>query len=122
MAVGTAPPTFPVEWNDREDAQLTWFRDEMHFPEPLTPLTVTLLLDTFDEGNPLACDELCMPMTGLLYRSFNGYAYNMTRPVPEAEMPARMERNKQVMTERMDNLRVDRISIKRLLPETGEVQ
>jgi pyruvate,water dikinase len=106
MAVDTAPPTFPVEWNDREDAQLTWFRDEMHFPEPLTPLTVTLLLDTFDEGNPLACDELCMPMTGLLYRSFNGYAYNMTRPVPEAEMPARMERNKQVMTERMDNLRL----------------
>jgi rifampicin phosphotransferase len=105
MAVDTAPATFPVEWNSPEDAQLTWFRDEMHFPEPLTPLTVTLLLDTFDEGNPLACEELAMPMTGLLYGSFNGYAYNMTRPVSEAEMPARMERNEQVMPERMDNLR-----------------
>ena len=105
MGVETASPTFPVEWKNPEDAQLTWFRDEMHFPEPLTPLTVTLLLDTFDEGNPRACDELAMPMTGLLYGSFNGYAYNVTRPVPEAEMPARMERNKQVMSERMDNLR-----------------
>ena len=105
MAVDTEPPTFPVEWKNPEDAQLTWFRDEMHFPEPLTPLTVTLLLDTFDEGNPLACDELAMPMTGLLYSGFNGYAYSVTRPVPEAEMPARMERNKQVMHERMDNLR-----------------
>jgi phosphohistidine swiveling domain-containing protein len=105
MAVDTAARTFPIEWKNPEDAQLTWFRDEMHFPEPLTPLTVTLLLDTFDEGNPLACDELAMPMTGLLYGSFNGYAYNVTRPVPEGEMPARMERNKQVMPERMDNLR-----------------
>ena len=105
MALDTAPPTFPVEWKNPEDAQLTCFRDEMHFPEPLTPLTVTLLLETFDEGNPRACDELAMPMTGLLYGWFNGYAYNVTRPVPEAEMPARMERNNQVMTERMDNLR-----------------
>jgi pyruvate,water dikinase len=105
MAVDTAPPTFPVEWKNPEDAQLTWFRDEMHFPEPLTPLTLTLLLETFDEGNPLACDELAMPMSGLVYGWFNGYAYNMTRPVPEAEMRARMERAQQVMTERMDNLR-----------------
>ena len=43
MAIDTAPPTFPVEWNTPDDAQLTWFRDEMHFPEPLTPLTLTLL-------------------------------------------------------------------------------
>ncbi len=105
MAVDTAAPPFPVEWRNPEDAQLTWFRDEMHFPEPLTTLTVTLLLDTFDIGNPLACEELAMPMAGLVYGWFNGYAYNMTRPVPEAEMPARMERNKQVMPERMDNLR-----------------
>jgi rifampicin phosphotransferase len=105
MAVETASPAFPVEWRNPEDAQLTWFRDEMHFPEPLTPLTITLLLDTFDEGNPLACDELAMPMAGLLFGAFNGYAYNVTHPVPEAEMPARMERNKQVMPERMDNLR-----------------
>jgi pyruvate,water dikinase len=119
MAVETTSPSFPVEWKEPEDAQLTWFRDEMHFPEPLTPLTVTLLFDTFDEGNPLACDELAMPMAGLLYGSFNGYAYNVTRPVPEAEMPARMERNKQVMPERMDNLR--RLWDERYLPRVVEL-
>jgi rifampicin phosphotransferase len=119
MTVESVPPTFPVEWREPEDAQLTWFRDEMHFPEPLTPLTVTLLLGTFDEGNPLACDELAMPMAGLLYSGFNGYAYNVTRPVPEAEMPARMERNKQVMPERMDNLR--RLWDEQYLPRVSEL-
>jgi rifampicin phosphotransferase len=124
MAVDTAPPTFPVDWKNPEDAQFTWFRDEMHFPEPLTPLTLTLLLETFDEGNPLACDELAMPMTGLLYGWFNGYAYNMTRPIPEAEMPARMERHQQVMTERMDNLRRlwDEDYLNRVLELTANIE
>lgn len=119
MGVQTESPTFPVEWKNPEDAQLTWFRDEMHFPEPLTPLTTTLLFDTFDEGNPLACEELAMPMAGLFCGAFNGYAYNVTRPVPEAEMPARIERNKQVMPERMDTLR--RLWDDRYLPRVVEL-
>jgi rifampicin phosphotransferase len=105
MTVESASPKFTVEWRDPEDERMTWFRDEMHFPEPLTPLTVTLLFDTFNVGNPLACDELAMPMAALLTSAFNSYAYNVTRPVPEAEMPGRIERNKQVMPERMENLR-----------------
>jgi phosphohistidine swiveling domain-containing protein len=123
MTVDTATPTFPVEWKNPDDAQVTWFRDEMHFPEPLTPLTQTLLLETFDEGNPLACDELAMPMSGLLYGWFNGYAYNMTRPVPESEMPARMERHQQVMPERMDNLRRlwDEQYLQRVVELTDEI-
>jgi pyruvate,water dikinase len=123
MIVETPAPPFPVEWSDPADAEKSWFRDAMHFPEPLTPLTVSLLTGTFNEGVRRACDELSMPMGGLVYGSFNGYAYNWTRPVPEAELPARVERNRQVMPERMDTVRRrwDETYLPRVLELTAEI-
>ena len=106
MTVPSVPP-FPVTWNDPLDAERTWFRDEMHFPEPLTPLTAWLLASTFNVGTPRACEELAMDMKGLLYGVFNGYGYNLTAPVPEEELPARRERSQQVMPARLDGLRRD---------------
>ena len=34
-----APPSFPVEWANRDDVQLFWMHERMHFPEPVSPLT-----------------------------------------------------------------------------------
>src|SRR5581483_2903025 len=112
----------PVSWSDPRDAERTWFRDDMHFPEPLTPLTAWLLGSTFNAGTPRACEELAMEMQGLLYGVFNGYGYNHTVPVPEAELPARRERNRQVMPARMDTLRRDweERYLPRVLELTGE--
>ena len=33
------PPNFPVVWERPDDAQLFWNREQMHFPDPVTPLT-----------------------------------------------------------------------------------
>ena len=44
------PPTFPVTWDDPDDAQLFWMQERMHFPEPTTPMTESVwahVLDAF---------------------------------------------------------------------------
>ncbi|HYN36949.1 MAG TPA: PEP-utilizing enzyme, partial [Actinomycetota bacterium] len=49
----TAAPWFPVDW-DPLDAELTWFRGEINFPKPVSPLFASWLKRVFDEGGTRA--------------------------------------------------------------------
>jgi phosphohistidine swiveling domain-containing protein len=44
-----ATPDFPVQWSEPGDEQLNWVRDAMHYPYPLTPLTVGFTQRIFAE-------------------------------------------------------------------------
>ena len=48
---------FPIVWRDPADADLTWFRDAMHFPAPMTPLTAAFLRECLEPGIAAACSD-----------------------------------------------------------------
>ncbi len=102
----TNAATFPVEWRDPADAGLTWFRDAMHFPAPVTPLTASFLLDCLEPGVAQSCATLASPLRTLRHSSFRGWIYNSPVPAgaPE-EMEALVAAHMPVMGDHMDNLR-----------------
>jgi len=84
----SAPSNFPVTWKHPVDANQLWLRQQMHFPEPMTPLDEWLLRTEFEGINRIA-QFYALP----LYsegRRFNTYAYaHLTPlPLPAAEMEA----------------------------------
>ena len=102
----TDAATFPVEWRDPADAGLTWFRDAMHFPAPVTPLTGAFLLECLEPGVAAACATLAMPLRTLRHSSFRGWIYNSPVPAgPPEEMEAIVAAHMPVMGDHMDNLR-----------------
>jgi pyruvate,water dikinase len=97
---------FPVTWRDPADAAHTWFRDPMHFPAPVTPLTAAFLGECLEPGVAAACAELASPLRTLRHTAFHGWVY--TCPVPAAapeEMGARIAQHMPVMGDHMDHLR-----------------
>ena len=97
---------FPIVWRDPADADLTWFRDAMHFPAPMTPLTAAFLRECLEPGIAAACSTLVSPLRTLRHTAFNGWVYNSPVPaVAPEEMGARMEQHMPVMGDHMDNLR-----------------
>jgi pyruvate,water dikinase len=104
--MSTQAATFPVEWRDPADAGLTWFRDAMHFPAPVTPLTGAFLLECLEPGVAAACATLASPLRTLRHTSFRGWIYNSPVPAgaPE-EMEALVAAHMPVMGDHMDNLR-----------------
>lgn len=104
--MSTQAATFPVEWRDPADAGLTWFRDAMHFPAPVTPLMAAFLLECLEPGVAGACATLASPLRTLRHSSFRGWIYNSPVPAgaPE-EMEALVAAHMPVMGDHMDNLR-----------------
>ncbi len=97
---------FPVVWSDPADANLTWFRDAMHFPAPMTPLTVAFLRECLEPGVAAACSTLVSPLKTLRHMAFSGWVYNsLVLAVAPEDMGARMEQHMPVMGDHMDNLR-----------------
>ncbi len=98
--------TFPVEWRQPADAELSWFRDAMHFPAPVTPLTAAFLLECVEPGVAAACATLASPLRTLRHSSFRGWIYNSPVPAgPPEEMEALVAAHMPVMGDHMDNLR-----------------
>ncbi len=96
---------FPADWRDPADAELTWFRDPMHFPAPATPLMAAFMREGLEPGIEQACAELVSPLRTLRHTSFRGWVYNSPVPaVPPEEMGARIERHMAVMGAHMDGL------------------
>lgn len=97
---------FPAAWRDPADAELTWFRDPMHFPAPATPLTADFLREALEPGVAAACATLVSPLRTLRHTSFNGWVYNSpVLAVPPSEIESRMAAHMPVMGDHMDNLR-----------------
>ncbi|WP_217921585.1 PEP-utilizing enzyme [Miltoncostaea oceani] len=100
-----ATTSFPVAWRDPADAGLTWFRDPMHFPAPVTPLTSAFLRECLEPGVAAACEAMVSPLATLRHTAFNGWVYNSpVLAVPPGELGARMEQHMPVMGDHMDNL------------------
>jgi phosphohistidine swiveling domain-containing protein len=96
---------FPITWRDPADAELTWFRDAMHFPAPVTPLTGDFLQECLEPGVAAACAEMVSPLALLRHTSFGGWVFNSPVPaVPPERMPQRMAEHMPVMGEHMDAL------------------
>ena len=57
----TQAPAFDIQWSDPADQQLFWFQDNLHFPQPQTPLNGTLFQTAFEEGASAAISRLSMP-------------------------------------------------------------
>ncbi len=101
-----ATTSFPVAWRDPADAGLTWFRDPMHFPAPVTPLTSAFLRECLEPGVAAACEAMVSPLATLRHTAFNGWVYNSpVLAVPPGELGARMEQHMPVMGDHMDDLR-----------------
>jgi len=76
MTTHADAPAFPVTWKDPADANLTWFRDPMHFPGTATPLTGGFLRECLEPGVAAACATLVSPLLTLRHTAFNGWVYN----------------------------------------------
>ena len=102
----THASTFPVNWRDPADAELTWFRDPMHFPAPTTPLTAAFLLECLEPGVAGACETLVSPLRTLRHTAHNSWIYNSpVLAVPPERMGERMQEHMPVMGDHMDGLR-----------------
>ena len=81
------PDDFPVEWVEPRDAELTWYWDDMHMPQALTPLAGDYVL-TMGAGMAYGLERLGLtPVTKT--RIWNGFAYfTADVPLPEEEHAA----------------------------------
>lgn len=106
MNVSSQAPDFPVTWRDPADAALTWFRDAMHFPAPVTPLTGAFLRECLEPGVAGACEVLHSPLATLRHTAYGGWVFNAPVPAaPPEGMEARVAEHIPVMTGHMDDLR-----------------
>lgn len=97
---------FPVTWRDPADAEITWFRDPMHFPAPATPLMSEFLRECLEPGTAAACAALMSPLQTLRHTAFRGWVYNSpVLAVAPEDMGARIQQHMPVMADHMDNLR-----------------
>ena len=81
------PPEFPITWDHRDDEQMFWHTDIMHFPESVTPMMAGFNL-SFRVGLNRAAEAYDMPIQ-LLFRRINTYNYMTIIPrVPPEEMEA----------------------------------
>jgi rifampicin phosphotransferase len=102
----THASTFPVNWRDPADAELTWFRDPMHFPAPSTPLTAAFLRECLEPGVAGACETLVSPLRSLRHMAVSSWIYNSpVLAVAPEQMGERMQQHMPVMGDHMDGLR-----------------
>jgi hypothetical protein len=102
----THASTFPVSWRDPADAELTWFRDPMHFPAPSTPLTAAFLRECLEPGVAGACETLVSPLRTLRHTALSSWIYNSpVLAVAPEQMGERMQQHMPVMGDHMDGLR-----------------
>ena len=106
MTAHSQAPEFPITWRDPADAEHTWFRDAMHFPAPVTPLTGAFLRECLEPGVAAACETLHSPLATLRHHSYGGWVFNCPVPaVAPQDMESRIAEHIPVMTAHMDDLR-----------------
>jgi pyruvate,water dikinase len=90
------PPTFPIAWERRADAQMFWTTDPLHFPEPMHPLEFDFMEHAIERGFNLAAVDYEMPI-GMHSRRLNTYYYQSIVPLmlPPEELEARGRRSEE---------------------------
>lgn len=106
------PPEFPVTWKDPQDQLCFWQRDQLHFPEPITPITFAVALHT---GINHAMNLYELPI-GYRGERINTYFYLSIVPVVALE---KMEAQGKRGMENIENAmaRLDEIWSGEALPE-----
>jgi len=89
------PADFPLAWEQPGDERFFWLQDRLHQPDPVTPLTATIVAPGFSVGSSRAVAKLSMPIVGLRNSVLNGYVYLC--PVPFMGTPAEMDARFQKM-------------------------
>ncbi|MEK6225842.1 MAG: PEP/pyruvate-binding domain-containing protein [Chloroflexota bacterium] len=84
---GTVRRLFPVTWQDPDDANLVWRRDDAHQTSVRTPLGIEYSLHGASYGMRKRDEQLGPPVLAR-FGAFNGRMYNSTKPLrPPEEMP-----------------------------------
>ena len=97
------PPEFAFTWADPDDEHLFSKTDKMHFPEPVTPMTVGFNR-CFAEGTIRAAEACSIPIQ-LQYRRVNTYNFIGISPrVPHEEMEAVGKASEAILGPMMDRL------------------
>ena len=97
------PPEFAFTWEDPDDERHFWHPDTMHFPEPVTPMTVGFNR-SFKEGTRRAAEACSVPIQ-IDYRRINTYNYIGISPrVPLEEMEAVGKASEERLGARMGSL------------------
>src|SRR3979409_991318 len=73
------PANFPITWEPPDDAQLFWFRDQLHQPEPITPLDEEFARHVY-RGMGMIFERYEIPLR-VRSRRFNTYFYWAVSPV-----------------------------------------
>ena len=78
------PDHFPIRWPDPAMESLHWTWDQMHHPQPKTPLSATFEASAFSEGSTRGFQALAIPLN---FRAFiaNGYWYGAMEFLEETE-------------------------------------
>lgn len=74
---------FPVEWPDAEMAEQGWWWDQLHTPQPLSPLSIDMA-EPFADGFQRAARASGAPSVGRRVYA-NGYAYLRFEPIAATE-------------------------------------
>ncbi len=93
------PPTFPVTWNDPQEAGYFWFFDRMHAPEPAPPADAEFFRCAYDHGITAAAAAYELPLRAIT-RRINTYMY--LAQVPLAVPPDDAEARGQRIANRLD--------------------
>jgi pyruvate,water dikinase len=99
------PPTFPVTWNDPQEAGYFWFFDRMHAPEPAPPADAEFFRCAYDHGITAAAAAYELPLRAAT-RRVNTYMYLAQVPlaVPPDDAAARGRRIEAHLDEAMAGL------------------
>src|SRR5207249_2844453 len=88
--ITTLAQEFPVTWDDPEDANLTWEREDAHFDRVLGPLAIDFIRNGPDYGIRKRFVEIGFPML-VRHIAFNGRFYASSKPlVPADVLPAKL--------------------------------
>jgi phosphohistidine swiveling domain-containing protein len=85
------PEAFRFEWADAGDAEISWEWDDMHMPEPLSPLGGDYC-QLIAQGFAYRFERIGVPVQ-VLARVWHGYAYyGVSAPLDKAELDALWDR------------------------------
>src|SRR5437899_22193 len=90
--ITTLAEEFPVTWDDPEDGELTWEREDAHFDRVFAPLSAEFITNGPDYGIRKRLGAIGFPLL-VRHRAFNGRFYASEKPlVAEDRMPEELTR------------------------------
>ena len=109
------PATFPITWEPPDDAQLFWIRDQLHQPEPITPLDEEFARHVY-QGMGVIFERYEIPLR-VRSRRFNTYFYWAVVPVDGTQDELAMQSARADATVSQVTLRLMEIWSQEVLPE-----